>query len=73
MLELKGVDPENATLIMSRKVLSYMAELANIQRWVVGVNYEAVNAGMAADIFKLKEKIQTMFGYDMQLYDAKWT
>lgn len=73
MLELKGVDPENATLIMSRKVLSYMAELANIQRWVVGVNYEAVNAGMAADIFKLKEKIQTMFGYDIQLYDAKWT
>lgn len=73
MLELKGVDAENADLIMSRKVLSYMAELANIQRWITGVNYESVNAGMAADIFKVKEKIKTMFGYEINLYDAKWT
>lgn len=73
MLELKSVDAENADLIMSRKVLSYMAELANIQRWVVGVNYEAVQAGMAADIAALKTKIKTMFGYEIKLYDAKWT
>lgn len=73
MLELKSVDAENADLIMSRKVLSYMAELANIQRWIVGVNYESVNAGMAADIAKVKEKIKTMFGYEIKLYDAKWT
>lgn len=73
MLDVKNVDAENATLLMSRKVLSYMAELANIQRWIVGVNYESVNAGMAADINKVKEKIKTAFGYTIQLYDAKWT
>lgn len=73
MLELKNVDADNAELIMSRKVLSYMAELANVQRWIVGVNYESVMAGMAADISKLKERIKTQFGYDIRLYDAKWT
>lgn len=73
MLELKNVDAENAEIVMSRKVLSYMAELANIQRWITGVNYESVNAGMAADIVKVKEKIKTMFGYEIRLYDAKWT
>lgn len=73
MLELKSVDAENADLVMSRKVLSYMAEIANIQRWLVGVNYEAVNAGMLADISKVKEKIKTQFGYEIKLYDAKWT
>lgn len=73
MLELKGVDAEGATIIMSRKVLSYMAFLANIQNWITGKNYEANGASGFADVNRVKSSLETMFGYKIQLYDAKWT
>jgi hypothetical protein len=74
MLELKGVDAEGATLIMSRKALSHMAFLANIQRWITGTNYEQGPGVLGfADVERIKGTIQTMFGYNIRLYDAKWS
>jgi len=74
MLDEKGVDAEGATLIMSRKVLSYIGFLASVQRWITGVNYEQ-SAGVQdfADLERVKTWIKTAFGYNIKLYDAKWT
>jgi len=73
MLELKGVDAEGATIIMSRKVLSYLAETTVVQRWAVGTNYEAAGASAYANLNKVKDFFQTAFGYNVMLYDAKWS
>jgi hypothetical protein len=74
MLEEKGVDAEGATLLMSRKAMSYIAFLASIQRWVTGTNYEqSGDVKNFADLGKVKTWVETNLGYKIQLYDAKWT
>lgn len=73
MLELKGVDADYATCLMSRRALSYIAMLPNIQRWVRGVNYEGDDPTGVADFPQFKQKIKTQFGLTIETYDAKWT
>lgn len=71
LMELKGVDIDGATAIMSRKALSYIAELESVQRWLRGTNYD--RGDVYADNKMLKEKVKSMFGLSIETYDAKWT
>lgn len=72
MVELTGIDPYGATLIMSRSTLSRIAFLPNILRWLVGSN-NAVAGAQYADVGTVKSFIETKLGYTIQLYDAQWT
>ena len=64
-----GMSMDNCTLIMSREVLSYMATRSNVLQW-----FRATSAGQKfIDTSSLKEFLRTKVGYDIQLYDARWT
>jgi len=73
MLEEKGVDADGATLLMSRKALSYIAFLASVQRWLIPTTDIGQGDRMFADVNRVKEWIQSAFGFRIRLYDAKWT
>ena len=73
MLDLKGVDANNATIVMSQRVLSAWMENSKIREWLFGKNYEAAGAQSLMNWNTLKTKVKDSLGYDLLLYDAKWT
>jgi hypothetical protein len=74
MEDTKGVNPDNATLLMSRLVLSRIVRLPVMQNWLLGRTFSTVGGWeAAASLPILKEKVKDSFGFKIELYDAKWT
>ena len=71
MMELKNVDMDGATALMSRKAISYISHLENVQRWLRGTNY--VKGDNFINNNLLKERVKSTFGLNIETYDAKWT
>lgn len=74
MEDTKGVNPDNATMIMSRLVVSRLVRNPVMQNWLLGRTFSTVGGWEgAASLPVLKEKIKSSFGFNIETYDAKWT
>jgi len=72
--ETTGLNAWNSTLIMSRGILSLMAEHSSTLQWIRGTNGPAPDSQQGLlDMSALKTSIQTRLGYNIRLYDAQWT
>lgn len=68
-VELTGLPMSGATLIMSRSVLSWMATRSNVLLW-----FRGTSAGQKfIDTSSLKDFLQTKLGYNLKIYDSRWT
>ncbi len=75
MYDLRGIDPTNATMYLSRKILNRIAFSAGVERWLGVPSTGAVNNNSYgyADVNRVKESIKSMFGWTIESYDAMWT
>lgn len=74
MEDTKGVNPDNATMLMSRLVVSRLVRNPVMQNWLLGRTFSSVGGfEAAAGLPVLKEKIKGAFGFTIETYDAKWT
>ena len=69
VVELTGMPMEGATVIMSRSVLSWMATRPNVLLWFRGTD----KGQRFIDTSSLKTFLETKLGYNLRLYDSRWT
>ena len=70
IIELTGLDAHNSTLVMPGEIMSYLGTNEEIVSWVKGT--EKGTGGLIA-VEEMKEYIKTKIGYNIVLYNARWT
>ena len=73
MRKQTGVTLRGGRIIMSEVVLSHIAFLPNVLRWVVGTDYSQDGGRQFIDTEQLKALIKTRLGWTVETYDAQWT
>lgn len=73
MVRTLGVNLRGGTIIMSETVLSRMAFLPNVIRWVAATDYSQDGAREFIDVGRIKSLIQSRLGWTIETYDAQWT
>lgn len=77
MLELRGIDANSSVMYMSRKLINRMAMSGGVQRWLgipSAISDPAnTNSYQYADPNIIKERLTSMFGWEIVPYDAMWT
>jgi len=70
--ETTGISMDGATILMSRTMLRYLGKNAELLKFV----YDSTNGGYAPNFLDpkmVRNIFETELGYNIRIYDAKWT
>lgn len=73
IVETTGLGMTNPTAIMSRAVLSQLAFNTSILLWIRGTAGPSETNLNFIDVGQLKSFIKTKLGWNIRIYDARWT